>query len=220
VLQAISRSDFLRLVGVKSSTLDQRVLTGEAAFALGCHRPAHVGEYLVLDAVAMLVASMLNCFAGLDLKAAAGLVREHWQGWLTLVTKAERPMTEGSQLFFAITWLSLEPGLSHRRYRVAMGEAHEIMAALAGDSIYTVNSISMHRVLHHLRSNAELAKPKIILPQRLTIAPHEAGYENWRVEIRAYQERAEARFKAKTGAKAKATTKPARAPARKRLVKA
>src|SRR5262245_42087205 len=30
MLQTISRGDFLRLVGVKSSTLDQRVLTGEA----------------------------------------------------------------------------------------------------------------------------------------------------------------------------------------------
>jgi hypothetical protein len=97
-----------------------------------------------------------------------------------------------------------------------MGEAHEIMAALAGDSVYTVNSISMHRVLHHLRSNAELAKPKIILPQRLTIAPHEAGYENWRAEIRGYQERAGARAKAK----AKAKAKPARISAGKRLVKA
>jgi hypothetical protein len=40
------------------------VATGEAAFALGCHKPAHIGEYLVLDAFAMILASMLNAFAG------------------------------------------------------------------------------------------------------------------------------------------------------------
>jgi hypothetical protein len=71
-----ARGDFLALVGVKSSTLDQRVLTGEAAFALGCQKPAHIGEYLVLDGPAMLLGSMLNRFAGLELKAAADAVRE------------------------------------------------------------------------------------------------------------------------------------------------
>ena len=45
--------------------------TGEAAFALGCHKPAHIGEYLVLDAFAMILASMLNCFCGLTLEETA-----------------------------------------------------------------------------------------------------------------------------------------------------
>jgi len=199
MLQVISRGDFLRLVRVKPSTLDQRVMTGEAAFALGCQRPAHVGEYLVLDAVAMLLASMLNCFAGLQLKSAADEVRGHWDSWLTLLTKAERfPIPENSELFFAVAWLSLEPGLSHRRHRVVMGEAHEIAAAVG--SVYTVNFVSIHRLLHHLRINAQLAK--ITLPERFTIARNEAGYKNWRAEIRAYQERAGARFRAKTKAKA------------------
>jgi hypothetical protein len=47
------------------------VATGEAAFALGCRKPAHTGEYLVLDAFAMILASMLNCFCGLTLKETA-----------------------------------------------------------------------------------------------------------------------------------------------------
>jgi len=62
---------FLALVGVRSATLNQREATGEAAFALGCHKPAHIGEYLVLDAFAMILASMLNCFCGLTLKETA-----------------------------------------------------------------------------------------------------------------------------------------------------
>jgi hypothetical protein len=67
--------------------------------------------------------------------------------------------------------------------------------------VYTANFISMHLVLHQLRVNAQLAEPKIALPDRLTIAPNEPGYENWRAEIRAYQERAGARLKAKAKAK-------------------
>jgi len=214
MLQAISRSDFLRLVGVKSSTLDQRVLTSEAAFALGCQRPAHVGEYHPLDPVAMLLASMLNCFAGLELRVAADMVREHWDAWLALVTKAERyPTPDHPDQFFAVAWLSLEPGLGHRRHRVVMGEAHEIAAALAGDSVYTANFVSMHRVLHQLRINAQIARPPIALPDRFTIAPNEPGYENWRAEIRAYQERAEARFQARAKSKRR---RPARGPPGKR----
>jgi hypothetical protein len=208
--QVIPRGDFLRLVRVKPSTLDQRVMTGEAAFALGCQRPAHVGEYLILDAVAMLLASMLNCFAGLELKAAADEVREHWDGWLTLLTKAERfPLPDHSEQFFAVAWLSLEPGLSRRRYRIVMGEAQKIAEALAGESVYTTNFVSMHLLLRHLRANAQLANIK--LPERLTIDDDEPGYENWRAEIRAYQERAEARFRARAKAKGR---RPARARAR------
>lgn len=211
MLQSISRPDFLGLVGVKSSTLDQRVLTGEAAFALGCKKPAHTGEYLVLDAVAMLLSSMLNRFAGLGLKAAAETVQKHWEGWLTLVTKAERfPTPDDPLLFFAVVWLSLESGLTPR---VVMGRTDEIAAALAGQPVYTVNSISMGRVLHQLRTNAKFAN--VALPERFTIAPNEPGFENWWAEIRTYQDRAKARTRAKAKAKAKGR-RPARAPIGKR----
>ena len=69
LLPFLPRDQFLALVGVRSATLNQRVATGEAAFALGCHKPAHIGEYFVLDAFAMILASMLNW-----------LLRAHGQG--------------------------------------------------------------------------------------------------------------------------------------------
>jgi len=211
MLQVLSRGDFLRLVGVKSSTLDQRVLTGEAAFALGYRKPAHIGEYLVLDAVAMLLGSMLNRRAGLELKAAVDAVRTNWEGWLELLTKAERfPEPDYPAQCFAVVWLFAPSGLAPR---VVMGEPHEIAAAVARESVYTATFISMQFVLRHLRVNANDAKPKIALPDKLTIAPDDKpAYENWRREIAAYQEAAEARFRAR----ATAATKPARAPARKR----
>jgi hypothetical protein len=208
MLEFLSRDEFLRLLRLKSTTLDQRVLMGQAAFAFGCQKPAHVGEYLVLDAVAMLLSSILNQRAGLELKPAADAVREHWEGWLALVTKDERfPIADDPQLFFAVAWLWIDHKLTHR---VVMGGASEIAAALAGEPVDTVNSISIRRVLHHLRSNAQLAK--VALPERLTIAPNEPGYENWRAEIRAYQERAGARFQARAKNKKQ---RPARASARK-----
>jgi hypothetical protein len=60
--------------------VDQRVERAEclcrtrrdpAAVRFGCHKPAYSGEYLVLDAFAMILASMLNCFCGLTLKETA-----------------------------------------------------------------------------------------------------------------------------------------------------
>jgi|AmaraimetFIIA100_FD_contig_91_117565_length_979_multi_4_in_0_out_0_2 hypothetical protein len=86
--------------------------------------------------------------------------------------------------------------------RVVMGDTADIAKALAGESVYTVNSVSMALVLHHLRVNAQLAN--ITLPQRLTVEERESGYENWLAEIRAYQHAAGARLEA----------------ARKRLLKA
>jgi hypothetical protein len=199
---------------VKSSTLDQRVMTGEAAFALGCQRPAHTGEYLILDAVAMLLSSVLNRFAGLELKAAADAVREHWDDWLTLVTKVERfPIRDDPQLFFAVAWL-VAPAGSKVAFtpRVVMGERDKIMATLAGEHVYTANFISMRWVLHQLRVNAQYAN--VQLPERFAIARGEPGYKDWRREINAYRERAVARLQARAKGKGKTKIKRlSRAPA-------
>jgi hypothetical protein len=219
MLETFNRDEFLRLLILKSTTFDQRVLMGQAALALGCQKPAHTGEYLVLDAVAMLLVSMLN-WLGVELKPAADAVREHWEGWLELVTRAERaPLPDNAELFFCVAGvLSLDSGLVSDR--VEMGEHHEIAAAFAGESTYRPAFVSIHRVLHQLRINAQHAN--VALPDRLTIAPNEPGYENWRAEIRMYQARAAARLKAKAKAKPKTKAKgrkPIRPPAHVRVVK-
>src|SRR5262245_12208408 len=180
MLADVPRETFLALCRIRSSTLDQRTRVHEAALALGCERTARVGWYLLLDCVAMILASVLNHFTGLQLRQAADEVRTHWDGWLKLVTKAERwhekyPATD-PMLCIAIAWLSFE-GQSQRRYRVLLGDHREIDRALAGKSIYTVNFVSIARVLHALRDNARLAD--FTLPARLTVAEGEPGYDNW-----------------------------------------
>jgi|SRR5262245_38660033 len=112
-----------------------------------------------------------------------------------VLTKAERwaeRFPYDPLLCFAIAWLSFEGGQNHRRYRVLLGAHPEINRALAGESIYTVNFVSVARLLHHLRTNAQRAG--VTLPARLTIDPDdEPGYENWRREIDLYREAAGAR---------------------------
>jgi hypothetical protein len=212
--QALSRDEFLRLLILSSNTLDQRVLTGQIAFAFGCPLPAHAGEYLPIDGVAVMTTSMLAA-TGVKLEDAAGAVRQRSEDWLKLVTRAEREPIFGSggeqvgpELFFVVATVFDGSFLSRR---VAVGTMDEIMAAFRDKSLHAAGFVSIHRVLRQLRANARLAKPKVALPDRFTIAPDEPGYENWRREIAAYQERAEARFKAKAKGR-----RPARAPAGKR----
>ena len=195
----VPRETYLALCQIKSSTLDQRVRVGEAAFALGCERPARIGWYLLLDVIAMILASMLNCFCGLTLKQAVEEVRTHWQRWLELVTRVEKWQEKypggDPYLCIAVAWLAFEPGQSERPYRVLFGSHGEIIEALGGEA-YSISFVSVSRVLSALKANAELAG--FTLPARLTVARGEPGHKQWRDEIRAYQERAGARVKAKT----------------------
>jgi hypothetical protein len=192
---------------------------GQVALALGCQKPAHTGEYLVLDAVAVMLTSMLAA-TGLELKPAADAVREHWQEWLELVTRAERRPIFGSggeqvrsELFFAVATMF------DGTHRVEVGETQEITEAFGNQPLHTVGFVSIYRVLSQLRRNAELAKPKIALPEKFTVAPGEPGHDAWLADITAYQERSGARAEAKAKARAKGR-RAARAPARKRLVTA
>lgn len=218
MLETLSRDEFLQLIALKSDAFDQRQLMGQTAFAFGCRKPAHVGEYLLLDALAMGVVGMLNV-QGLKLEDAADVVLRFWKEWLTLLAKAERE--EQPPLFFAVAVQSPGPGGAYDSSlprRVAFGNANQIVETLyRADESYGVAMIPVHGLLRQLRKNAQLAKPKIVLPERFTIADNEPGYENWWAEIRAYQERAEARLKARAKAKGR---RAARAPARKRLVTA
>jgi hypothetical protein len=190
----IPRDTYLALVGMKSSTLDQRVRTGEIAWAFGVvERPSH-GEYFVLDAVATILSSMLSCLCGLTLKQTTDGLRKHWSGWLELVTKVERwqekyPGTGDPMWCIAIAHLPLKLGQSEseRSHRILLGKAHEIIEEV-GATADSCNFVSIARVLSALKANAKNAGIK--LPARLTIAKGEAGFDEWRTEIREYQRRA------------------------------
>ena len=163
MLPALPRPDFLRLLIFGSSRFDQRTALGQVALALGCETPAHAGWYLYLDAIAVMLTSMFKA-TGLQLKPAADAVREHWEAWLELVTQAERKPIFGSrgeqvraELFFAVATMF------DRSHRVAVGETQDITTALgkADQPLHAVGFVSIHRVLHQLRANAEIAKPKL-----------------------------------------------------------
>jgi hypothetical protein len=204
MLQAriLSRAEFLRLLEIKGTTLDQRAFKGEIAFAFGCPIPAHTGEYLPLDALAVLLTSMLNAYAKIELKWAATAVREHWDKCLQLLQRAERE-AGGEELFFAVG--TTIGGKQIVEVGTAREAAKKIEAALGetGDSLVNVFFMSIQRVLRQLRANARIFK--VNLPEHLTVQPDDPDYEKWRDQIENYQRLAAAKFKARAKAKKKAT---------------
>jgi len=192
------RDTLLALTRISESTWDQRQYCSEVALAFGLSRPAHANEYTYPDACAVLLAHMIHCFIRLELKRAAEIVRETWDGddgWLALLTKAERyPLPEHPEQFVCIAWRSLDRNLPPR---VVMGDTAEIATALRGQTV-APTFISMHYLLKALRGNAKLAGVR--LPPRLTIARGEPGFKDWRREIDSLREHAGLRARTRTPA--------------------
>jgi hypothetical protein len=186
MLDTRSRSEFLALIGTRSATWDQRMKpeVGEAALALGCRKPAHIGEYLLLDACAALLASMLNR-AGLELRVAAEIVRQRWDDWLTLLIRVEHFHAEQ---FVCVAWPSADRSTPPH---IVMGDS-DYISKICPPSETAQYMISMSFLLRCLRGNA--AKAGIQLPERLTADPNDKpAYKKWRDEIDAYREAAGAR---------------------------
>jgi len=117
-------------------------------------------------------------------------VRETWEGWLRLLTKAERfPPPNHSEQFVRVAWTSLDRSLPPR---IVMGR-HRRDHRSPRRSDYRTLFYFHELLLRALRGNAKLAS--IRLPPRLTIDRDEPGYRQWRAEIRSYQEAANARVK-------------------------
>lgn len=181
MLPIIERDAFLALTLISSATLDQRTRAKEAAFALGCERPAHIGEYLAgLDPFAMILGSMLHHFMRLTLRQSAEIVREHWQGWLDLLIKTEHTTSECPQAWFCVAWR--EPN----NYIVALGTTEEIAAQIGGIETTAPVFMPMTMPLNALRANARTAG--ITLPDPITPDPKdEAATTKWWADIEDYR---------------------------------
>lgn|SRR5215831_4345115 len=180
----IPRETFCALIQIKSTTLSQRQHTGEQAFAFGLSKPAHINEYLLLDAFAAILASAINRIGGLDLKPSADIVRSKWDDWLTLLIRAESfPQVDQ---YVCVAHTSLDRTSPPH---IVMGEAAYI-GKICPPSETATRMIPMRLLLNCLRENARRAG--IELPKRLTVdRDDEAAYKKWRDEINAY--RADAR---------------------------
>jgi hypothetical protein len=192
----LSREEFLRLLQIRGTTLDWRVFKGEISLAFGCPINAHVNEYLPLDAVAVMMTSMLS--RELGMKVAAAVVRESWDIWLRLVQAAEsdprlykEPLPANDQQFLALGLKNGGPP------KVTAGLMAYCLEQLNGYA--NIRGIAIQAVLRQLRTNARIYK--VALPDRFTVSPLDPEHPAWLAEVAAYQKLAHARFKDKAKAK-------------------
>jgi hypothetical protein len=183
------REEFLRWLGVTGTTFDWKLFQREFTLGLGCPTTAVVNQYLSVDAIAVLLCSMLSGLLGLKPKVAATVVREAWDLWLVLAETAEsRPDIER---YLAVGMLPDRP------LKVAAGSMADCEAHLRGYPF--VRRMPIQLVLHQLRINADTYKVDN-LPDRFTPSPID-----WR-EIEAYRKVAILRFKARTGTSGRTST--------------
>ena len=186
----LSGGEIERLLKIRIKTLHQRVFTGDSAYAFGNTILPFVDQYAPLDAFAILMVSMWSVQIGIRL--AATVVREHWELWLELIQRAEAdprfgkvlPATEQLFLFVA----PKKKGPPHV-------EAGLMTEASKFDRKEDVRAISIHMILHRLRTNSRLYG--VDLPANLTVQLGDPRHAQWRREIDEYRKFSAARAKAK-----------------------
>src|SRR5262249_57335750 len=98
---------------------------------------------------------MLNRWTGIELKRSADIVRTTWDGWLTLLIRAENdPRTEQ---YVCVIRTSLD---HPEQVHIAMGDAAHI-GKVAPPTEPEPLLIRMRLLLHQLRPNAAAARLKL-----------------------------------------------------------
>jgi hypothetical protein len=173
-LLTLTRAEFLRLLMLKSTTLGQRVFNGELAFAYGLSHPVEVGKYSALDALSAMAVSMLHACAKIPAKAAADLMRKHWEAFLKAVAKVERQMAAGhttwtaseDEIWFAVATAFGDDG-KVRRVLGAIGTRQETAGARrnAGShaSIYMMPLKLPLRTLRNNERDTGVELPKLLV---------------------------------------------------------
>jgi len=194
----LTREEFLRLLNLKSTTLDQRVHKNEMVFFPGLSRPAAIGDYSALDGLYGLTSSMLNGCAKIELKDAADLTRTNWEDLAKGFAKVERQMETDGLIFFAVATVFGDDG-KVKKISGAVGTGQQASNVLQSAGKHaSLYMLPLYIVLRTLRNCAKQAKPQIQLPTYLIpAAPDTPEFETWLAWVREYRRRAILKHKAK-----------------------
>jgi hypothetical protein len=187
-----SRPTFVKLCRIAPQSFNQRNTDGQNAMAWGRRKPVHHGVYTPLDACAMLLTSMLSYFARIDLKSAADVVVDHWPSWIRALAAAERNMdaVRSDQDYFVVgvtykeDWSNTgrrEKDFTPSRLSVGFGKLQKATDEAERDGKHDVIfPLPMQAVVSALRGNAEMARPKIEVPDFLCPGPPESeAFKQW-----------------------------------------
>jgi hypothetical protein len=154
-MQALTRDQFLGLVGLTSGALDQLRHAGHVALAFGTPLPAPPGRYLDLDLVAMAI--NLGLTPSLGRESATAIVGGFFHQWASAVGHAEADLNQ--EFFMAVAGVGWDAAKRSPELLVVtngtlvqISEDFQDTKDLAG--FFTVN---ISDIIRRLRANAKKA---------------------------------------------------------------
>jgi hypothetical protein len=183
MLQTFNTVQFLTLLYLTGATMRGRIHDGHGAFALGLRRNPTYGVYLVLDALAWLMASMLATEIGF--RQAADVVRVSWTAWLRALQIVEDhwdayvrgEISPSFQVVIGVAVTRDCPG------SVIVGPLGEVAAKLKG--FEAVRFVNVHSARWTLHQNSK--QTGVPLPRRLTLSATDPSCKQWMEELETYR---------------------------------
>jgi hypothetical protein len=146
-MRAISREQFLQVLGLSSGAYDQIQHSTGAALAFGSPIPATPGRYLDFDLVGMAIAAGLA--PALGRQAATVIVLGFFNHWIAATSEAD---TDSGRHFFGLGLVLNEVGRKPKEIRITHGSAEGILNELRGSS--SIIAVDIRDILSRLRERA------------------------------------------------------------------
>jgi len=143
-VRAISRGQFLKVLGLSSGAYDQIQHSTGAALAFGSPIPAAPGRYLDIDLIGMAMASGLA--PALGRQAATVIVVGFFDHWIDATAEVD---TDSGRHFFGLGLVLDEFGKKAKEIRITHGGAEEILADLRGSS--SIITVDIRDIVSRLR---------------------------------------------------------------------
>jgi hypothetical protein len=194
-----SRDVFLSVFGIDANAWGQRAYREEVALAFGMKKPVFQNQYGEIDLFATALTFYIAFFFKIDMKRAAGLVRDTWREWLEGLAKVERMKfhrtIEG--ICFVLACSS-----DKTKIEAAVGPCEEVIDEVTRAGMVPF-PLPLDFVVKELRKGAK--KAGVRLPKTLTPAAFGSNeYQRWIADIENYRRVAASRRNTRKMAKAAA----------------
>lgn len=197
--EVYSRDEFLSVFDIDTSAWTQRAYRGETAMAFGMASPVFTNQYGELDMFATTLTFYIAYFLKIDMKRAAGLVRDTWREWLEGLAKVER-----MKIHRAIEGICFVLARSSDKNKIdaIVGPCEEVIDEVTRAGMVPF-PLPLDFVVKELRKGAK--KAGVSLPKTLTPAAFGSDeYERWIADIENYRRVAASRRNTRKKAKAAA----------------
>jgi hypothetical protein len=150
-MKALTREQFLDILGLSSGNFDVMQSTHRVALAFGSPLPGTPGRYLDLDLVAMALVLAMTGSVGRE--AACIMVLAYFNVWVRAVGRVDA--NPGEEQFFAVGHVHDKSGRRVVEMLIAGGTHAEIVEQLRARGVGAVMSINISDIMRRLRAKAK-----------------------------------------------------------------